>query len=180
MIDWFLQADTFTHTIAALLLLGRLGDIISTRLVTPTLRLEANPLARRLGWRFAWLSLLLALLPYYSNALGIAALPASLLVSASNLSRGWAFRALGEAGAEAFLLGVAERSRLGTALGFFLSGASFVVVAGVVLMWLSGWSEAATYWFGFGIVIYGVAIALHGTVFIVKLFRRVRVSARAV
>ena len=180
MIDWFLQADAFTHTIAALLLLGRLGDIVSTLLITPTLRLEANVVARRLGGRFAWFSLLLALLPYYSPALGIAALPASLLVSASNLSRGWTFRALGEAGADAFMLGVAARSRLRTALAFLLSGASFVVLAGLVLMWLSGSRDAASYWFGIGIVIYGLAIALHGTVFIVRLFRRARVGAIAV
>ena len=180
MIDWFLQADAFTHTIAALLLLGRLGDIVSTLLITPTLRLEANVIARKLGRRFAWFSLILALLPYYSPALGIAALPASLLISASNLSRGWTFRALGEAEADAFMLRVAALSRLRTALTFLLSGASFVLVAGVVLMWLSGSRGAPSYWFGIGIVIYGLAVAVHGSMFIVRLFRRARVGTIAI
>ena len=84
MFDWFIYADPFTHTIAGLFLLGRLADIISTRLVTPTLRLEANPVMRRLGWRFAWATLLVALLAYYSPALGIAGFAASFMVAASN------------------------------------------------------------------------------------------------
>ena len=180
MIDWFRYADSFTHTIAGLVLLGRLGDVVSTRLVTPRLLLEANPLARRLGWRFAWSSLLLALIPYYSPPLGIAALAASLMVSASNLSRGWMFRALGETGSDEFLLRVAASSDRATALGFLLGGAAFVVVAGVVLMWLSGSPGAPSYWFGVGIVIYGCAIALHGSLFIVRLFRRARLAAPAV
>jgi hypothetical protein len=174
------EPDSFTHTIAALLLLGRLGDIVSTRLITPTLRLEANPVVRRLGWRFAWASLLLALVPYYSVAFGIAALAVSLLVSASNLSRGWMFRALGEARADEFLLRVARQGRLATALGFLFSGAAFVVVAGVVLMWLSGSVGAPSYWFGVGIVIYGIAIALHGSASIIRLFRRAALGEPAV
>lgn len=162
----------YVHIIAALLLIGRLGDILSTRLVSPTLRLEANALARRLGWRFAWATVLIALLPYYSVALGIAALAVSLMVSASNLSRGWVYHALGEAATDEFLLSVARQGRLRTALAFLFSGSAFVVVAGVVLMWLSGSSGTASFWFGVGIVVYGLAIALHGTTFVVRLFRR--------
>jgi hypothetical protein len=48
-----------THTIAFLLLLARLGDIGSTYLATPNLKLEANVLARRFKWPFAWLTVLL-------------------------------------------------------------------------------------------------------------------------
>jgi hypothetical protein len=175
-----IEADSFTHTIAALLLLGRLGDIVSTRLITPTLRLEANPVVRRLGWRFAWASLLLVLVPYYSVALGIAALVVSLMVTASNLSRGWMFRTLGEAAADEFMLRVARQGRLVTALAFLFSGAAFVVVSGVVLMWLSGSTGAPSYWFGVGIVIYGIAIALHGAAFIIRLFRRAALGEPAV
>jgi len=180
MIDWLLHADMFTHAIAALLLLGRVGDIVSTRLISPTLRLETNIVVQRLGWRFAWLSVLVALVPYYSLAIGIAGLAVSFLVSASNLSRGWMFRALGELEADRFLLSVAAKSRLTTALGFVLSGALFVVVAGLTLIWLSRSPETGSYWFGVGIVVYGIAIAIHGGGFVVRLFRRVQSGAPAV
>ena len=180
MIDWFLNADSFTHTIAALLLIGRLGDVLSTRLITPTLQLEANALARRLGWRFAWFSLVLALVPYFSPAVGISFLSASLLVSASNLSRGWMLRALGETEADRFFLSAAAKTQLSTALGFVFAGAIFVVAAGAILVWLSGSANNPSYWFGIGIVVYGTAIAVHGGSFVVRLFRRVRSGALAV
>ena len=179
MLDWFTRADPFTHTLAALLLFGRLGDIVSTRLATPTLRLEANPVARRLGWPFAWASVLISLVPYYSPAIGIAALVMSLLVSAGNLSRGWMYRALGETETEQLLLRVAATGQRAQALGFLTASAAFVVVAGLVLMWLSGTSGAASFWFGVGIVLYGVAIAVHGAAFIIRLFRRARPSDTA-
>lgn len=174
MIELFRDADGFTHTIAGLVLLGRLGDIGSTRLITPTLRLEANPVVRRLGWWFAWSTLLVAAIPYFSPQIGVAVLAASLMVTASNLSRGWVFRALGEAESEEFMLRIAARSRRGTALAFLLAGTLFVILAGVVLMWLSGSIRYASFWFAVGLVIYGLALGIHGSAYIVRLFRRAR------
>jgi hypothetical protein len=40
------------HVIAFLLLIARLGDVGSTYLLSPTLKLEANPIMRRLRWPF--------------------------------------------------------------------------------------------------------------------------------
>jgi len=177
MTAWFLDADGFTHTIAALLLLGRLGDIVGTRLITPTLRLETNPVVRHLGWRFGWASVAIASLPYFMLSMGIAAMVVSLMVSGSNLMRGWTLRALGEADSEALMLRVAARSQRRTALAFLISGAAFIVIAGVVLMWLSGSMRVPSFWFGVGIVIYGVGMALHGTAYVVRLFRQASVAA---
>ena len=59
-VDW----DSLAHVLCGLILLGRLGDIISTWLITPKLDLEANPIVRRLGWRFAVLTVLICLVPY--------------------------------------------------------------------------------------------------------------------
>jgi hypothetical protein len=39
----------FDHVLAALLLISRLGHIGTTYLITPTLRLEANPVVRKIG-----------------------------------------------------------------------------------------------------------------------------------
>ena len=97
MLDAFVRADGFTHLLAFLVLLSRIGDVVSTRLVTPTLRLEANPIVRRLGWRFAATTLVIAVVPYFLLPLGVVVLTTSLLVAGSNLSRGWLVHALGEA-----------------------------------------------------------------------------------
>jgi hypothetical protein len=74
----------FEHSLAALILVARIGDIASTYLATPRLVLEANPIARRLGWPFALLTLLLALAPYYNTAAGVLVLVPSLLVASRN------------------------------------------------------------------------------------------------
>ncbi len=85
-----LLTENFTVVLAALILVSRLGDILSTYLVTPSLKLEANLLLRKLGWRFAVATTLIALVPFYNTALGVMVLVPSLLVSASNLQKVWA------------------------------------------------------------------------------------------
>jgi hypothetical protein len=159
------------HALAALVLLSRLGDVVSTRLATPRLALEANAVVRRLGWPFAWLTLLLALTPYLHAGFGVVVLTASLLVTAGNLSRGWAARTLGEAETMEFMLRAARRGRRAAALAFTWAASAVLALLGSLLMDLSG-PEAWGYWFGFGIVVYALAIALHGTSFIVRIFRQ--------
>jgi hypothetical protein len=176
MIELPFASPSFVHWLAALLLLSRLGDVVSTYLFTPTLKLEGNAIARRLGWPFAWLSLALALLPYYSPALGVAALTASLFVTGSNLTRGWFARALGEDEYHALVLRALARTSLQTVLAFVWGGAAFVGLAGVLL---ATWSETFEwgYWFGIGIILYALAIAIHGASFYLRLFRLTQSSA---
>jgi hypothetical protein len=90
-------ANHFVHVLAGLVLVSRIGDIGSTWLVSPKLLLEANPLVRRSGYRFAFTSLLACLLPYYITALGVIVLILALLVTASNLRGAWVIRTIGEA-----------------------------------------------------------------------------------
>ena len=169
---WFQETTPFTHLIAVLLLLARLGDIVSTRLATPTLMLEGNPIVRRLGWRYAWLTVAAALIPYLSIQMGIAILAASLMVSASNFARVWMLRTLGEETWGRIMVEAAAKSRLRTAIGFHLTSVAFVVAVGIIVMWLSGSMATANFWFGVGIALYGAVIALHGSRFFVRLFQR--------
>jgi hypothetical protein len=52
-----------------------------------------------------------------------------------------------------------------------IASGTFALIAGVVLMWLTG-SSSWGYWFGFGIAIYGLAIGGHGSVYVLRVFRR--------
>src|SRR5512132_741690 len=156
------------HVLFALLLVSRLGDVISTRLATPTLALEANPLVRRLGWRFALATLLLPLVAYFDTSLAMMVLVPSLLVTASNLSKGWGMRTMGENAYLELVQGLARRSRVWEPLSF-LAGAC-VAVAGATLCTLEGPSHWG-YWFGLGVIVYGAAMAVHGTAFILRLFK---------
>src|SRR5208337_445540 len=96
MRESILSHSNFEHLLCALILVSRLGDIGSTYLITPKLKLEANLVAGKLGWWFAAATLLVCLVPYYSAPLGVVVLVPSLLVSASNTSKIWFVRAYGE------------------------------------------------------------------------------------
>jgi hypothetical protein len=173
------QSSVFPHLLAALVLLSRLADVISTYLVSPTLALEANPLARRGGWPFALSTLLVCLLPYYSTATGVVALTVSMLVAGSNLSRCWVARALGEAEYRAMFVRAASRGERHWSIVLVLASSLCPAIVGLLLMWLSSPNEWG-YWFGTGILLYGAAIAVYGTAFVVRLFREVSRGGSAV
>jgi hypothetical protein len=154
--------NTFVHGIAAAVLVGRLGDIVSTRLATPTLALEANPVARRLGWPLAWASLLLCFLPYYDPGLGVVAAVVSFFVTGSNFSRAWIMRALGERQYLEVVYRAARRTTLRAMVGFVLASACAFAIPGIALRVFG--DEPFTTYFGLGIVLYALAVALHGSI----------------
>jgi hypothetical protein len=174
--DYLFDDVVFRHVLAALVLVSRLGDLGSTWLASPTLRLEANPLARRLGWRFGLLTLGVAALPYYNTALGVMVLTASFLVTAYNLSGGWMMRALGEDEMSALLERAARRSSLRSALGFTMGAGAATMLVGLLMIWLSETVEWG-YSFGWGIVMFAFVRIVHGGGFLIRLYRRVRNDA---
>lgn len=152
-----------THTIALLLLLARLGDVGSTYLATPKLKLEANPIARHLKWPFAWLTVLLALLPYYSLALGIIVLVASLLVCASNFSKLWLMRAMGEVEYHEIITKFAAKAHVSSAILFILMPAVCVSTIGLLLLhFYPNPNEHWGFYFAYGFFGYALAIGIWG------------------
>src|SRR5437773_11506825 len=96
MREYFLKHIRLEHLLCALIFISRLGDIGSTYLITPKLKLETNPIVRKLGWWFAIATLAVCLVPYYSTAMAIIVLVPSLMVSAANAGKIWVARAFGE------------------------------------------------------------------------------------
>ena len=166
-----MEVSAFTHFIALVALLGRLADVVSTRLVSPRLALESNSMIRRTGWAGAWATLLPALVAYASTPMGVVIAVSSFLVAASNLFRGWIVRFLGESEVEALLLAAVRKGRLGTGIGFVCAAGASAAAAGALTMVLSGPTEWG-YYAGFGIVVYGAGIAVHGSSNLRRLFRR--------
>jgi hypothetical protein len=81
----------------AALLVARSMDFLSTWVATPNLVLEANPIAKKMGWRFglifnAGLCFLFALWPLPS----IVIITTSTLVAARNFQSAWLMRSFGE------------------------------------------------------------------------------------
>ena len=169
--DFLAHGHNLENTLAVLILLARLGDIGSTYLATPTLQMESNPLMRFGGWKLALLTVLACLIPYYSAPVGLTALTLSLLVTGSNLSKGWLMRSLGEEGYQEIVRAAARRSSLPAALGFVLGGAAAFGFAGLIMMYLSGGTDTWGYWAALGVGLYAAAVAVYGSLSAIRLYR---------
>jgi hypothetical protein len=153
-----------TNLVALMLLLARIGDVGSTYLATPRLKLEANPIARRFRWPFAALTLFAAAIPYYSVPMGIAVLVASLLVSASNFSKLWLVRAMGEHEYHRLVVRMAGQSKVPASMLFILAPAVCMAAIGWLLLYFYPNPETDwAYGFAFGFFGYALAIAIWGT-----------------
>src|SRR5438046_10429367 len=106
------------HILCVVILIGRIGDIGSTYLVTPGLRLEANPVARKLRWPFALLTVLVCLVPYWNTPLAVPIAVMSLVVTAEHLRFGWIARALGARALVAFYISGARTPHIWLAITF--------------------------------------------------------------
>jgi hypothetical protein len=156
--------DALTHGVALACLAARLGDIGSTWLGTPQLRLEANTLARRWRWPYALATVLLALVPYYSLPAGIVILVGSLLVCSSNLSKLWLMRALGEDRYHDFLVDCAGRASVPWALSFILASGVAMASVGVVLaVTYPGQGDEPGFAVALGILAYAAAMVIWGS-----------------
>jgi len=176
MLD-FIYAN-LKHALCILILISRIGDIGTTFLVTPTLALEANPIMRKLGWRFALLTLAVCAIPYFSVNAAVMILVPSLMVSAANAGKIWVARTMGERQFRAMLLGLAARSNLRHALATVFLSAFFIVLLGaVVLLLYPDPVEELAFWVGAGIVAYAFVLTVHGSLAFIKLFREARAAS---
>jgi hypothetical protein len=155
----------FSHFVALVVLVSRAGDLLTTFLASPTLKLEANVFIRRFGWKGAFATLLVALVPYYNIWDGLMIATASLLVSAANGSRIMMARALGEE--EYLRVSRSAISLTGVSQGLLyllMPSAFMILLAGLMYLVIpespAGWSSAITS----GVFAYALAIAIWNTV----------------
>src|SRR5262245_50648274 len=170
MRDWIFSH--WEHVLCALLLLSRIADLGTTWLVTPKLRLEANPIVQKLRWPFAVVTLLACLLPYYHTGLAYSALVLFLLVSASNAKSIWLARTLGEDRYLALLREAASRSTAFHAVSWtLLTSALYALFAG--LLWLlSQDTQDWARWAALGVWMYAFVHGFYGSLFLVRLIRK--------
>ena len=157
--QWYaIMIEPHVHVIAALAVCSRIADVWTTWLVTPTLKLEANSLARRFGWPFALLTILLGFVAYLSPALGVIVLTASFMVAASNASKIVTAKALGEDE----MLAMSQRVMLATppwpGLLYMLMPGIFIGALGGALLLFYPRGTQWGYYFGVGMLTYALAI----------------------
>ncbi len=167
---------TLIHALAAAIFFARLADILTTYLATPKLKLEVNPVVRRLKWPFELASLGLCLTPFLSIEAAIMILVVSLLVAAGNSSRLWLIRALGEDQYHRLLVESAGRSQPRKALIMNLIPGSITLSLGILLLiFYPNPQEEFGFYFALSIVLYaGLQLTLYPLGFL-----RLRRLARA-
>lgn len=157
------------------LLVGRGADLFSTWVATPNLVLEANPLARWLGWRWALpLNLLMSVAFAFFPMPAIIIATTSALVASRNFQQAWVMRTLGEEAYRDWHV----RRLMETPLGLFLGclGMQNLLMAAIggVLAWSSVNGDAVAvvpFGIGVGLIAYALTVTFY-TVLAVWRIRR--------
>jgi hypothetical protein len=150
--------EPYVHVIAGLAVCSRIADVWSTYLVTPTLKLEANSLARRFGWPFALLTILVGLVAYLSPAAGVIVLTTSFMVAASNASKIVTAKAIGEDEMAAMSRRVMLATPPWPGLLYMILPGIFVGILGGALLFFYPLATQWGYYFGLGMLTYALAI----------------------
>jgi hypothetical protein len=150
--------EPYVHVIAGLAVLSRVADAWTTYLVTPTLRLEGNAVARLLGWPYALATILLGLVAYLSPPMGVIVLTASFLVAAANASKIVMAKALGEAEMAALMGRVLAATRPWPGLFYLvLPGILTAALGGCVLIFYHHLDDWGLY-IALGMMAYAFAV----------------------
>jgi hypothetical protein len=150
-------------TLAILILVSRLADIGSTYLASPNLELESNSVVRRFRWPYAFLTMLVFVVPYWDIGSGIVIMVASLLVATSNSSKIWLIRAMGETEYYALMVRMAARAKPLPSLIYSLLPALFMTILGTSVIYFYPNEKADLgYQVGLGILGYALVIAFYG------------------
>ena len=159
----------------AALVAGRGADFLSTWVATPNLVLEANPIAKKLGWRWG-----LVVHAVLCSVVAMWPLPAiiicttSVLVAAHNFERAWLMRALGEDRYRHWMAEAVAESRLPLTVACYAAQTVVGGSIGAALVWFNG-DQLVPLGVGIGIIGYVVAVS----VFSLLALRRSRKGAGA-
>jgi len=171
-------SESLKITLAMLILVSRLADLGSTYLASPNLELESNTVIRHLRWPFAALTVMVFIIPWWDVGSGIVIMVASLLVAASNSSKLWLIRAMGESEYRALLVRMAARARAVPSLVFSLMPALFMgILGGTVMLLYPSETTDLGYHVGLGILGYALVVAIYGPLTFLR-YRKAGLSRR--
>jgi hypothetical protein len=178
-----------------LLVFARAMDLLSTWVATPNLILEANPIAKKIGWKGG-----IALNLTLCGAFALWPLPAiiiattSILVAARNFQSAWLMRSLGEDRYRSWIAEQMSRTSLGLFLFCLLAQALLIGAVGAALLNFSSYPSwlpvnlgvetgvakservllVIPFGIGMGIVTYALAVAFFTLLSLWRLRRSMR------
>ena len=144
----------------AVLMFARGMDFLSTWIATPNLKLEANPIARRLGWKGGIvLNVVLCFVFALWPLPAIVIITSSLLVAARNFQSAWLMRLLGEDEYRCWIHDRVSEVGLGLYLFCLLSQTILIGSIGGTLIYFSD-LHLIPLAVGTGILTYAVAVLI--------------------
>jgi hypothetical protein len=154
-----------------LLLFARGMDFLSTWVATPSLALEGNPLARKLGWKWGGLAnLILCVVFAFWPLTAIIVITAGLLVAARNFHSAWVMRSMGEAAYRDWFLERVARTPRFLYFGCLCGETILTALPGVALMLFCEGAGIA-FAIGCGIVAYSVIVLFYTSLSLWRLRR---------
>jgi hypothetical protein len=166
--------STVYFVMMGLMAFSRGMDMLSTRVATPNLVLEGNPLAKKLGW--TW-NILISI----GFSIGFAFWPlpaivistASVLVAARNFQHAWLMRSLGEEAYRHWHVARIQETKVSLYLLCLFGQTALTAVVGGALIFFSDPSYLIPLAIGFGIVSYAIAVAFYTLLSLWRLRRAV-------
>lgn len=149
-------------------LLSRISDLLTTWLVTPKLKLEANPLARKFRWPFAFLTLLTAFLAYWAPEVTVILTTGSFLVAASNATRIPMALTLGEESYFQLAIQHAAKGKFWTGWLARMAPVFFYTFLAIFIFFFYPTPDSWGFWIAYGVAIYCFVYALYGTTSFIK------------
>jgi hypothetical protein len=161
MDDFLLFGSKGYLLMLAALVFARGMDMLSTRIATPNLVLEGNPIAKMLGWTWGipvnvGICLILAFWPLPAIVLSTT----SALVAARNFQSAWLMRSMGEEAYRDWHVARIQETPV-TLFLLCLAGNTILTAAIGALVILFSKMELIPFGIGAGIVAYGGAVAFY-------------------
>jgi hypothetical protein len=155
-----------------LLFFARGMDLLSTRVATPNLVLEGNPLARKLGWKIgSLLNFAICFLFAFLPMAAIIIATAGVLVAAHNFHAAWLMRSMGEEAYRDWFLERISQTRFSLFLTCLLGETLLTALVGAALICCSP-ANSVAFAIGIGIVGYGFIVLFYTSLSLWRLRRR--------
>ncbi len=155
----------------SLLLFARGMDFLSTWVATPSLMLEGNPLARKLGWKWGALAnVALCVVFAFWPLTAIIVITAGVLVAAHNFHSAWLMRSMGEAGYRVWFLARMDQTPRSLFFACLCGETLLTALPGVALICL-GEPDSIPFAIGYGIVGYAGIVLFYTSLSLWRLRR---------
>jgi hypothetical protein len=152
------------YILLACVAFARAMDFLSTWVATPNLLLEANPIARKMGWKIGIvLNVVLCFLFAFWPLPAVVITTTSLLVAARNFQAAWVMRSMGESNYRLWMTERLMQTPRALLFGCILAQALLYTLLGAALMYFARW-WLVPFGIGLGMITYALAVTVYTTI----------------